>query len=78
MNAMEDYLVIILVFLLKKSFEMRAGQQRKSERKFFPGYVLVQMDIMKIHGFSKKVFHAYWALLAQHLIDLQPINDQRS
>lgn len=23
--------------------EMRAGQRRKSERKFFPGYVLVQM-----------------------------------
>lgn len=25
--------------------EMKDGQQRKSERKFFPGYVLVQMDI---------------------------------
>lgn len=25
--------------------EMRGGQQRKSERKFFPGYVLVQMDL---------------------------------
>ncbi|MCH9674412.1 MAG: transcription termination/antitermination protein NusG [Gammaproteobacteria bacterium] len=25
--------------------EMRAGQRRKSERKFFPGYVLVQMDL---------------------------------
>ena len=25
--------------------EMRAGQQRRSERKFFPGYVLVQMDL---------------------------------
>jgi transcriptional antiterminator NusG len=25
--------------------EMRQGQQRKSERKFFPGYVLVQMDL---------------------------------
>jgi transcriptional antiterminator NusG len=25
--------------------EMRDGQKRKSERKFFPGYVLVQMDI---------------------------------
>jgi transcription termination/antitermination protein NusG len=24
--------------------EMREGQQRRSERKFFPGYVLVQMD----------------------------------
>ena len=25
--------------------EMRAGQQKKSERKFFPGYVLVQMEM---------------------------------
>ncbi|MEM7709090.1 MAG: transcription termination/antitermination protein NusG [Pseudomonadota bacterium] len=25
--------------------EMRAGQKRRSERKFFPGYVLVQMDL---------------------------------
>ena len=25
--------------------EMRAGQQRRSERKFFPGYVLVNMDM---------------------------------
>jgi len=24
--------------------EMRAGQKRKSERKFFPGYVLVQIE----------------------------------
>ena len=25
--------------------EMREGQKRKSERKFFPGYVLVQMEM---------------------------------
>ncbi|MGD8673021.1 MAG: transcription termination/antitermination protein NusG, partial [Thiogranum sp.] len=25
--------------------EMREGQKRRSERKFFPGYVLVQMDM---------------------------------
>ena len=25
--------------------EMRAGQQRRSERKFFPGYVLVEMEM---------------------------------
>lgn len=25
--------------------EMKAGQRRKSERKFFPGYVLVEMDM---------------------------------
>ena len=27
--------------------EMRAGQKRKSERKFFPGYVLVKMEMNK-------------------------------
>ena len=25
--------------------EMRDGQKRRSERKFFPGYVLIQMDM---------------------------------
>lgn len=25
--------------------EMREGQKRKSDRKFFPGYVLVQMEM---------------------------------
>ena len=25
--------------------EMRAGKKRRSERKFFPGYVLVEMDL---------------------------------
>ncbi|HIA46175.1 MAG TPA: transcription termination/antitermination protein NusG [Methylococcales bacterium] len=28
--------------------EMRGGQQRKSERKFFPGYVLVQMELSDV------------------------------
>ena len=29
----------------KKVVEMREGQKRRSERKFFPGYVLVQMEM---------------------------------
>ena len=28
--------------------EMRGGQKRRSERKFFPGYVLVQIETDKI------------------------------
>ncbi len=28
--------------------EMRAGQRRKSERKLFPGYVLIQMDMDEV------------------------------
>ena len=39
---MEDYFGDILV-PTEEVVEMRAGQKRKSERKFFPGYVLVEM-----------------------------------
>jgi transcriptional antiterminator NusG len=42
--GMEDQFGQILV-PTEEVVEMRAGQQRKSERKFFPGYVLVQMEM---------------------------------
>ena len=29
--------------------EMRSGQKRKSERKFFPGYVLIEMELISRH-----------------------------
>jgi transcriptional antiterminator NusG len=35
--------------------EMREGQRRKSERKFFPGYVLVQMEIDETWHLVKEV-----------------------
>jgi len=41
-NALEDKFGQILV-PTEEIVEMRAGQKRKSSRKFFPGYVLVQM-----------------------------------
>jgi transcriptional antiterminator NusG len=44
MHNMEDYFGEILV-PTEEVVEMRAGQRRKSERKFFPGYVLVQMEM---------------------------------
>ena len=43
-EGMEEYFGKILV-PTEEVVEMRMGQQRKSERKFYPGYVLVQMDL---------------------------------
>ncbi|AOU98716.1 transcription termination/antitermination protein NusG [Acidihalobacter yilgarnensis] len=42
--GMEDRFGQILV-PTEEVVEMREGQKRRSERKFFPGYVLVQMDM---------------------------------
>ncbi|SEL47230.1 transcription antitermination protein nusG [Atopomonas hussainii] len=42
--GMEDLFGEILV-PTEEVVEMRNGQKRKSERKFFPGYVLVQMEL---------------------------------
>ena len=43
-EGLQQYFGKILV-PTEEVVEMRMGQQRKSERKFFPGYVLVQMDL---------------------------------
>jgi transcriptional antiterminator NusG len=42
--GMEDQFGEVLV-PTEEVLEMRSGQKRKSERKFFPGYVLVEMEI---------------------------------
>lgn len=43
-DGLEQYFGKVLV-PTEEVVEMRQGQQRKSERKFFPGYVLVQMEL---------------------------------
>jgi transcription termination/antitermination protein NusG len=43
-SGLEAYFGEILV-PTEEVVEMRGGQQRKSARKFFPGYVLVQMEL---------------------------------
>lgn len=44
LHAMEDLFGDILI-PTEEVVEMRAGVTRRSERKFFPGYVLVQMEL---------------------------------
>lgn len=43
-EGLEQYFGKILV-PTEEVVEMRQGQQRKSDRKFYPGYVLVQMEL---------------------------------
>ncbi|MEY1663199.1 transcription termination/antitermination protein NusG [Isoalcanivorax beigongshangi] len=44
MRGMEEFFGDILV-PTEEVVEIKGGQKRKSERKFFPGYVLVQMEM---------------------------------
>jgi transcription termination/antitermination protein NusG len=44
LHEMEDLFGDVLV-PTEEIVEIRAGQKRKSERKFFPGYVLIQMEL---------------------------------
>ena len=47
-SGLADGAIAQVVVPTEEVVEMRAGQQRKSERKFFPGYVLVQMELSDV------------------------------
>ena len=44
LSGLEDYFGDVIV-PSEEVVEMRAGKKRQSERKFFPGYVLVEMEL---------------------------------
>jgi transcriptional antiterminator NusG len=44
--------------------EMRGGQKRKSERKFFPGYVLVQIET-QVDGGAPRIDDESWHLVKE-------------
>ncbi len=62
-NGMEDRFGEVLV-PTEEVIEMRGGQKRKSERKFFPGYVLVQIETHE-DGNSKRIDDESWHLVKE-------------
>lgn len=61
--SMEDRFGDVLV-PTEEVVEMRAGQKRKSERKFFPGYVLVQI-LTRVEGTAIKIDDESWHLVKE-------------
>ena len=62
-TSMQDRFGEVLV-PTEEVVEMRAGQKRKSERKFFPGYVLVQIETHE-EGGVPRIDSESWHLIKQ-------------
>lgn len=62
-NGMEDRFGEVLV-PTEEVVEMRGGQKRRSERKFFPGYVLVQIETHE-DGKGKRIDDESWHLVKE-------------
>ena len=63
LSELDDFFGEILV-PTEEVVEMRGGQKRRSERKFFPGYVLVHMELNDDTWHLVKETPRLWALLA--------------
>ncbi len=61
--GMEDRFGDVLV-PTEEVVEMRGGQKRKSERKFFPGYVLVQIETSQ-EGRASRIDDESWHLVKE-------------
>ena len=61
--GMESKFGDVLV-LTEEVIEMRGGQKRRSERKFFPGYVLVQIETHDA-GKAQKIDDESWHLIKE-------------
>ena len=62
-ESMQDRFGQVLV-PTEEVIEMRAGQKRKSERKFFPGYVLVQIETAEENGIPR-IDNESWHLIKE-------------
>ena len=62
-NGMEERFGDVLV-PTEEIVEMRAGQKRRSERKFFPGYVLVQIAT-EVEGGIPRMDNESWHLVKE-------------
>ncbi len=75
-EGLQEYFGKILV-PTEEVVEMRMGQQRKSERKFFPGYVLVQMELNDETWHLVRNVLECWVLLAAPQIGLHRFQKKR-
>ena len=69
LHKMEDKFGEIIV-PTEEVVEMRGGQKCRSKRKFFPGYVLVQMEMNdQTWHLVRNTYHGLWVLLVVPVIN---------
>ena len=74
LNGLQDKFGEILV-PAEEVVEMRAGKKRRSERKFFPGYVLVEMDLDDVSWHMVKETPKVLGFIGGKAVQPAPITD---